>query len=56
MQMGPDELLLALDVKFKNDLTSGDLTRAVQRLEKNIREKLPDVKKIFIEASNLAET
>lgn len=56
MQMGPDELLLALDVKFKNDLTSGDLTKAVQRLEKNIREKLPDVKKIFIEASNLAET
>ena len=56
MQMGPDEFLLALDVKFKNDLTSGDLTKAVQRLEKNIREKLPDVKKIFIEASNLAET
>ncbi|MEO7309130.1 MAG: cation diffusion facilitator family transporter [Chitinophagaceae bacterium] len=56
MQMGPDELLLALDVKFKTDLTSGDLTKAVLRLEKNIRKKLPDVKKIFIEASNLAET
>ncbi len=55
MQMGPDELLLALDVKFKNDLTSQDLTNAVQRLEKNIRQKLPDVKKIFIEASNLVE-
>jgi cation diffusion facilitator family transporter len=56
MQMGPDELLLALDVRFKNELTSGDITTAVQRLEKNIREKLPDVKKIFIEASNLADT
>ncbi len=56
MQMGPDELLLALDVKFKNELNSGDITKAVQRLEKNIRKKLPDVKKIFIEASNLAET
>lgn len=54
MQMGPDELLLALDVRFKTDLTSGDLTKAVQRLEKNIRGNLPDVKKIFIEASNLA--
>lgn len=54
--MGPDELLLALDVKFKNDLTSQDITNAVKRLEKNIREKLPDVKKIFIEARNLAET
>lgn len=56
MQMGPEEFLLALDVKFKDDLSSGDLTKAVQRLEKNIRQKLPDVKKIFIEASNLAET
>ena len=55
MQMGPDELLLALDVKFKNDLTSEGLTKAVQRLEKKIREKLPDVKKIFIEASNLTD-
>ena len=55
MQMGPDELLLALDVRFKNELTSGDLTKAVQRLEKNIRGKLPDVKRIFIEASNLTE-
>ncbi|MBC7555948.1 MAG: cation transporter [Chryseobacterium sp.] len=56
MQMGPDELLLALDVKFKSELTSLEITKAVQRLEKNIREKLPDVKKIFIEARNLSET
>lgn len=55
MQMGPEELLLALDVKFQKELNSGDLTKAVLRLEKNIREKLPDVKKIFIEASNLTE-
>ncbi len=47
MQMGPDELLLALDVKFKNELNSGDLTKAIQRLEKNIREKLPKCKKDF---------
>lgn len=46
MRMGPDELLFALDVRFKNDLTSGDITKAAQRLEENIRVKLPDVKKI----------
>lgn len=56
MQMGPDELLLALDVIFKSELTSLEITKAVQRLEKNIREKLPDVKKIFIEARNLSES
>ncbi|MDQ6904549.1 MAG: cation diffusion facilitator family transporter [Bacteroidota bacterium] len=55
MQMGPNEFLLALDVKFENKLNSGDVTKAVKRLEENIRKELPDVKKIFIEASNLAE-
>lgn len=55
MQMGPDELLLALDVKFKHHLNSEDITIAVQRLEKNIRERLPDVKNIFIEAKNLVK-
>ena len=55
MQMGPNELLLALDVEFKNKLNSDGLAKAVQRLEKNIREKLPDVKQIFIEARNLTK-
>lgn len=55
MQMGPDELLLALDVKFQTKLISGDVTKAVRRLEENIRKELPDVKKIFIEASNLSD-
>lgn len=56
MQMGPQELLLALDVKFKKNLTSAAITETVQRLESAIRTALPDVKKIFIEASNLADT
>ncbi len=56
MQMGPNELLLALDVKFENKLSGDHVAKAVQRLEENIRKELPDVKKIFIEARNLAET
>jgi hypothetical protein len=37
---------LLYDVKFKNDLTSGDLTKAIQRLEKNKR-KTSGCKKDF---------
>ncbi len=53
MQMGPHEILLALDVEFKKKLDGGNLANAIRRLEKNIREKLPDVKYIFIEANSL---
>lgn len=53
MHMGPGEVLLALDVNFKPDISSEQIMQAVQRLEKNIMAKYPDVKQIFIEAKNL---
>ncbi len=54
MQMSPGEVLLALDVNFKPEISGGQIILAVQRLEKTIRQKYPDVKQIFIEARNLA--
>ncbi len=53
MQMGPGEVLLALDVNFKSGISSEQIMLAVQRLERKIMEKYPDVKQIFIEAKNL---
>ncbi|HEX5551629.1 MAG TPA: cation diffusion facilitator family transporter [Chitinophagaceae bacterium] len=54
MQLSPDEILLALDVRFKKDFNMQQLAQAISRLEKNIREKYPHVKKIYIEADELA--
>lgn len=53
MQMGPGEVLLALDVNFNPALSNEQIMEAVQRLEKKIMNKFPDVKQIFIEAKNL---
>ncbi|MEO5783197.1 MAG: hypothetical protein ABIQ07_08005 [Ginsengibacter sp.] len=53
--MGPDELLLALDVKFKNDLTSGDLTKAVQWLGKKYKRKTSGCKKDFYRSKQSCE-
>ncbi len=55
MQMGPEEVLLALDVNFKTEINSSQIIMAVQRLEKKIRAKYPDIKQIFIEAKNLGK-
>lgn len=52
MQMGPDDVLLALDVEFHENLKGSQLTEAIFRLEQKIKEKYPDVKQIFIEANN----
>jgi uncharacterized protein (UPF0335 family) len=53
MQMGPEEVLLALDVNFKTEINSEQIIWAIERLERKIMTKYPDVKQIFIEAKNL---
>jgi cation diffusion facilitator family transporter len=49
MHFGPEEILLALDVQFKQG-DPGNLEAAIERLEKKIKQAHPEVKRIFIEA------
>jgi cation diffusion facilitator family transporter len=53
LHFGPNEVLLNLGIEFNRDLSSEELAVAVDRLEKQIRDKHPDVKHIFIEAESL---
>ena len=56
MQLGPHEVLLTLDVVFRDGITADELARAIDRLEGTIRGQHPDVRQIFIEAQNLKTT
>jgi cation diffusion facilitator family transporter len=53
MHMGPYEILLAMDIKFKSSLSSGDIEAAIVRLERSILERHPEIKRIFIEARSI---
>ncbi len=53
MHLGPDELLLNLDVEFRGDLVFSEIANAIERLEATIRVQHPEVKRIFIEARAL---
>lgn len=53
MHFGPQEVLLALNVHFRKEMALGDTETAINRLEYRIREKYPEVKRIFIEAQSL---
>ncbi|NTU78025.1 MAG: cation transporter [Chloroflexales bacterium] len=50
MHLGPKEVLLNLDVRFHPELPAEQVTAAVDRLEQAIRDKHPEIKRIFIEA------
>ena len=53
MQLGPDQVLLTADIRFRRGLTVEKLESAIARLETHIREKEPTVKKMFLEPDSL---
>ena len=50
MHLGPEEILLNLEVEFRTGSSAADQTSAVVRMEEAIRHAHPTVKRIFIEA------
>lgn len=55
MQLSPDEVLLALNLEFKKELTGSQIVDSISRLEKAIRHKFPQIKQIYLEAGNLSK-
>jgi len=53
LYFGPQEILLNLDVNFKDTLSLTEIEDTIDRIESNIRKILPGVNKIFIEAESI---
>ena len=53
MQLGPDELLLNLNVDFRTGLSGDEVKSAVARIENTLRRAHPEIKVIYLEASAL---
>ncbi len=52
MHMGPQDILLNLSLDFKNDISAAEVERAVSEMEQEIKSRLPEIKRIFIEAQS----
>jgi cation diffusion facilitator family transporter len=51
MYLGPEEILMALDVEFDKDMPAEQVFEAVRRIESAIRTRFARVKRIYIEAN-----
>jgi len=49
LQLGPEDILISVKAEFNQRLTSMEIANLINGIEREIRQKYPDVKKIFIE-------
>ena len=56
MQLGPEEVLLTADIKFRLGLSVQQLESIIDRIEIAIRKQDPTIKRIFLEAESLKST
>jgi divalent metal cation (Fe/Co/Zn/Cd) transporter len=49
MQIGPDKLLVNIDVHMQDQLTTDDLERLIDKIKKRIREKIPSIRYVQVE-------
>jgi cation diffusion facilitator family transporter len=53
MQLGPEQVLLAVALRFNVNLRVKELETTIDRLERKIRRQEPEIRRIFIEAESL---
>ena len=49
LQLGPEDILISVKAEFNHRLTSKEISNLINGIEKEIRAKFPDIKKILIE-------
>ena len=55
MHLGPEDILLNLDVQFRGELSGEEIIESVDRLERGIRSKYKEIRRIFIEPERLRQ-
>jgi cation diffusion facilitator family transporter len=53
MHLGPEDILVNLDINFEDDLSTDQVEEAIDKVERAIQEQLPAVKKIFVEPESI---
>ena len=55
VQLGPESVLVALELQFCSGASSGEVTEAIDRIEHAIRGRFPEVHHIYIEAESIKQ-
>lgn len=53
--LAPDDVLLAIELRFHSSMTAVDIRRAITRLRQNIQKEFPKIRRLFIDATSICE-
>jgi cation diffusion facilitator family transporter len=56
MYLGPNEVLLNLDINFKDGLTADEIEASIDVIESQITEAIPSINRIYIEAETINQS
>ena len=54
MHIGPEYILANLSIEFEDEANATEIETAISRLDKQIKERFPNVKRVFVEAEQRA--
>ncbi|MEM8639590.1 MAG: cation diffusion facilitator family transporter [Cyanobacteria bacterium P01_G01_bin.54] len=54
LHLGPQDILLAMNIEFQDALSADEIEAATRRIEQKIRQSHQEVKRIFLEAASVA--
>ena len=55
MYLGPEEVMLAIELRFRADTKVTDIRQAVSRLKHAIQERYPRVRRIFLDSASICD-
>ena len=55
MHLGPHDILLALSLDVDNEASGGDVEQAISAIERDIKLKYPDIRRVYIEVQSAAD-
>jgi divalent metal cation (Fe/Co/Zn/Cd) transporter len=55
MYLGPNEVLLTIELRFRGEISALEVRHAVRRLKETIQSQHPDVRRVFFGAESLVE-
>ena len=55
MHFGPHEVMLTLQVKFRDELSAVEIREAIARIQRNVQKEHPDITRIFFASDSVAQ-